>query len=169
MDPSKFLIGLVQKTKTEVRTLQIFLSASVNLPKRRPEPGHDLFPRMFQDVWRALEGSRLAVIGPNGPYELQKTPPSASLVRLSMSPGPRDSPSLAVLEPRCPSTCLPLLGPVIFKELLPPSLPPAPLPRPTRDLSREPGDIGSLTKEALGERSAHLGPSRPHLGPCRAI
>ena len=31
----------------------------------------------------------------NGPYKIQKTPPSASLVRAPYSPGPRDSPSLA--------------------------------------------------------------------------
>ena len=37
----------------------------------------------------------MAVIVPNGPYEMQKTLPSPSLPRLSLSPGPRDSPSLA--------------------------------------------------------------------------
>ena len=37
----------------------------------------------------------MAVIAPNGPYEIQKAPPKLLLRRLPMSPGPRDSPSLA--------------------------------------------------------------------------
>ena len=34
-------------------------------------------------------------IAPNGPYEVQKTPPKCFLIKLPMSPGPRDGPSLA--------------------------------------------------------------------------
>ena len=36
----------------------------------------------------------MAVIAPNGPYKIRTALPSASLVRLPMSPGPRDRPSL---------------------------------------------------------------------------
>jgi len=38
----------------------------------------------------------MAVIAPNGPYEIRATLPSPSLLRLPLSPGPRDSPSLAL-------------------------------------------------------------------------
>ena len=34
----------------------------------------------------------MAVIAPNGPYEIQKTPPSASLIRLPGPPGPEAVP-----------------------------------------------------------------------------
>ena len=37
----------------------------------------------------------MAVVAPSGPYEIKKTPPTASLIRLPGPPGPRGSPSLA--------------------------------------------------------------------------
>ena len=41
----------------------------------------------------------MAVIAPNGPYEIQKTLPRCFLTRLPQAPGPRDSPSLAPDRP----------------------------------------------------------------------
>ena len=37
----------------------------------------------------------MAAIAPDGPYKMQKTLRKLFLIRLPMSPGPRDSPSLA--------------------------------------------------------------------------
>ena len=51
-------------------------------------------------VPKGLEGPRLAVIAPNGPYGIQKTLPSSPLQGRPLSPGPRDSPSLAPWSPR---------------------------------------------------------------------
>ena len=51
-----------------------------------------------------LGGPRWAFIAPNGPYELQKTPPDCFLKRLPLSPGPPDTPSLARTSYQIPNS-----------------------------------------------------------------
>ena len=65
-----------------------------------PRPGP--FPVILTGVsggGLAWEGPAMAVMAPNGPYKIQKTPPSASLQGLPSPPAPE-------IVPRWPATAL---------------------------------------------------------------
>jgi len=55
-----------------------------------------------EDDWRGLEGPRLAVIAPNGPYEIQKTPPKFFLMR-PLLPGTRPLLAPPAYAPKAPA------------------------------------------------------------------